>query len=1012
MYSKKKLFCTLMLLGGTICVSPAAQALTRTIAEQGDAVDGNTADKRAAVSGKVFDEKGEPIIGAVVSVKGGNSRAITDTDGCFTLENVNGGVTVEVTYLGFKPQTVVVSNGQTITMGEDNKQLSEVVVVGYGHMQRKDVTSSITTIKSKDLNVGVYQSPAQLLQGKVPGLAITTSSNPNATPDVILRGASTLRTGAAMQPYYVIDGVPGLDISLVSPDDIETIDVLRDASATAIYGSKAANGVILITTKHGVAGQTKVNYSAYVALDRVAKNLKMMSPDTYRELVQSNGLSLDPTDDLGKDTNWQSEVQRTGVSHNHNVAISGGHGKTSYNASLNYFNNQGVIKGDDLTRYTGRAFVTTSALNDRLDLSFNIGASVTEQNQVPDYADGASVYDAMNYYLPFSPVKNEDGTWFEHASRTQYYNPVALIEENTNYTKTKRLQASAKAKLLLLPGLNYNMQISYNNEQVNNSMYLSSNSLLAAGMNGEAQRSSVENESKVMEMYFDYNHTFGKLHKIGLMAGYSWQEDNSNDGFQLRAYNFYSDKLKWHNLGMANSIDKSADGMGNYNMSTLRMISFYARANYSYDSRYLLQATVRRDGSSAFGKNNRWATFPSVSAAWRLSEENFIKNLNVFDDLKLRVGYGVSGNSLGFDAFTAQQVYGQTGWFTNSEGQLVHTIGATRNANPNLKWERTGMFNVGIDFGFFNNRLTGTLEYYDKRTKDLIYDYDVSTTAYIYNKLTANVGEISNKGVELTITAIPVQTKDMSWTTSLNLSHNKNVVEKLSNQAFSVDYIETANLSGAGQSNIYSQRIMEGHPIGQFYTWEWAGYNDKGVSQFYVHDPITGERTGETTTTPKKTDQTCTGSAQPKLTLGWNNTISYKNFTLTAFLQGTFGNKIMNASRARLSNVADAGVRNWLASFANTDKATDFNSHYLSNRYLENGSYLRLSSLSLGYKFGNIGKWVKDLQVSLTCNNVFTITNYSGIDPEVSLGGLTPGIDNRRTYPRTRTYMVGMNVNF
>lgn len=1001
-----------MIASGAIWLSPATLALAKSPVVQGDGVEGTAVVKHTTMSGKVIDEKGEPVMGAIVSVRGGNSRAITDQDGHFTLKNVRDGAMAEVTYLGFKPKTVTISDGQTITLGEDNMLLNEVVVVGYGHMQRKDVTSSITTIKSKDLNVGVYQSPAQLLQGKVPGLAITTSSNPNATPDVILRGASTLRTGAAMQPYYVIDGVPGLDISLVSPDDIETIDVLRDASATAIYGSKAANGVILITTKHGVAGQTKVSYSAYVAFDRVAKNLKMMSSDTYRDIVQRNGLSIDPTDDLGQNTDWQSEVQRTGVSHNHNVAISGGHGKTSYNASLNYFNNQGVIKGDDLTRYTGRALVSTSALNDRLDLTFNIGASMTEQNQVPDYADGASVYDAMNYYLPFSPVRNSDGTWFEHASRTQFYNPVALIEENTNFTKTKRLQASAKAKLLILPGLDYNMQISYNNEQVNNSMYLSSNSLLAAGMNGEAQRSSVEAESKVMEMYLNYDHTFGKLHKLGLMAGYSWQEDNSNDGFQLRAYDFYSDALKWHNMGMANSIDKSADGLGDYNMSTLRMISFYARANYSFDSRYLLQATVRRDGSSAFGANNRWATFPSVSAAWRLSEEAFVKKLNVFDDLKLRIGYGVSGNSLGFDAFTARQVYGQTGWFSNSEGKQVHTIGATRNANPDLKWERTGMFNIGIDFGFFNNRLTGTLEYYDKRTKDLIYDYDVSTTAYIYNKLTANVGEISNKGVELTITAIPVQTKDVSWTTSLNLSHNKNVVEKLSNQAFSVDYIETANLSGAGQSNIYSQRIMEGHPIGQFYTWEWAGYNDKGVSQFYVHDPETGERTGETTTTPTKTDQTCTGSAQPKLTLGWSNTVSYKNFTLTAFFQGTFGNKIMNASRARLSNVADAGVRNWIASFADTDKATDFNSHYLSDRYLENGSYLRLSTLSLGYDFGNIGKWVKDLQVSFTCNNVFTITGYSGIDPEVSLGGLTPGIDNRRTYPRTRTYMIGMNLNF
>lgn len=879
-------------------------------------------------------------------------------------------------------------------------------------MRRKDVTSSITTVRSEDLNVGVYQSPAQLLQGKVPGLQITTSSNPNASASVTLRGASTLREGAAMEPYYVIDGVPGMDISLIAPDDIESIDVLRDASATAIYGSKAANGVILVTTKKGKAGQTSVNYSGYVAFDQVSKNLDMMSADAYRDFVLGNGLSVDPTDDLGYDTDWQKEVQRTAVSHNHNVSISGGAGKTTYNASINYFNNQGVIKGDDLERFMGRAYVGTTALNDRLDLSFNVNASITEQNQVPDYTDGASVYDAMNYYLPYSPVRNEDGSWFEHSSRTQYYNPVALIEENTNYTKSQRIQATAKAGLEIVKDLKYNLMLSYENEQINNNQYNTSNSLLATGMNGQAQRSSVQNESKVMEMYLNYDHTFGGKHKLGLMAGYSWQEDNTNDGFQLRAYDFISDDLTYHNLGMANSIDRTEDGLGDYNLSTLRMISFYARANYSFDGKYLLQATVRRDGSSAFGENNRWATFPSISAAWRLVDEEFIKNLNVFDDLKFRVGYGVSGNSLGFDAFTARRRYGVTGWYTNSAGNEAHTIGALQNANPDLKWERTSMFNIGLDFGFFDNRLTGTIEYYDKRTKDLIYPYAVSTTEYIYNTLTANVGEISNKGIEITINAIPVKTKDFQWSTSLNLSHNKNVVEKLSNRAFSVDYIDLADLGGAGQSNCYQQRIMEGHPIGQFYTWEWAGYNDDGVSVFYVHDVETGERTGETTTAPERKDRACTGSAQPKLTMGWSNTLTYKRFALTAFFQGTFGNKIMNATKARLSNVADAGIRNWVNSYAEENLATDYNSHYLSDRYLEDGSYLRLSTLSLSYDFGKIGNWINDLRLSFTCNNVFTITGYSGIDPEVSLGGLTPGIDNRRTYPRTRSYMIGLNLNF
>lgn len=963
------------------------------------------------VAGTVKDEAGLPVIGANISIEGSNSGAITDIDGNFNLIGVNPDAQVFVSYIGYQ---IVKSKAQplmAIVLKEDNAILNEVVVIGYGNMTRKDVTSSITSIKADNLNMGVYSSPAQLLQGKVPGLTITQSSDPNASPSITLRGASTLRTGAAMEPYYVVDGVPGISLAMIAPDDIESIDVLRDASATAIYGSKAANGVIIVTTKRGKTGQASVNYSGYVAIDKVSKSWDMMNGDEYRAYVVDNGFSLDPYDDQGANTNWQKEVQRTGISTNHNVSIVGGSEKTTYNASINYMKNEGVIKGTDLERYIGRAFVETKTLNDRLKLSFNLNASVTKQNGVPAEGQGISVYDAMCYYLPISPVKNEDGSWFEYPARSQYCNPVSLIEENTNFTKSKRIQTNAKASYLILPNLTYDIDLSYQNEQYNYNQYNSSKSMMAVGMNGKATRASVENEKKTMEMYFNYSKTFNEIHKVGAMIGYSWEESNNNDGFQASTYNYFSDDLSYHNLGMANSVD--LNGFGNWNLSTLRMISFFGRANYSYASKYLFQATFRRDGSSAFGENNRWATFPSASVAWRASEESFIKNLNVFDDLKIRAGYGVSGNSLGFDVFTATPVYGATGWFTNASGKMVHTLGATRNANADLKWERTSMFNIGLDLAFFNNRLSGTIEYYNKNTKDLIYDYPVSSTQYPYGYLTTNVGEINNKGIELTINVTPIKTKDFTWNTSINLSHNKNVVEKISNAEFSVDYIDLADLDAAGQSGKKQQRIMEGHPIGQFYTWEWAGYNENGVSVFYIHDPETGERTGATTTTPSETDRTSTGSAQPKLNFGWNNSFSYKKFTLTAFLQGLSGNKIMNATRARYSNVqGNAGNKNLLRSVVNTEKVTDYNSHILSDRYLEDGDYLRLSTLSLAYDFGKVGNWVRNLRLYATCNNVFVLTSYKGIDPEVSLGGLTPGIDNRQTYPRTRTFMLGANINF
>lgn len=1021
-----------------IVLSKNAKQSAALIAE---AIKSTQQQQGKTVTGTVIDELGEPVIGANIIEKGTSNGTVTDYNGSFSL-NVEEGAVLHVSYIGYLAQEIstVGRTSVNITLMEDMKALDEVVVIGYGSLTRKDVTSSITTVKSDKLNTGVYSDPAQLLQGKVPGLIITQSANPNGAPSITLRGASTFRSGAAQEPYYVIDGIPGMSLALISPDDIESIDVLRDATATAIYGSKAANGVIIVNTKKGREGHTSINYSAYVASDNILKNLDVMSGSELRSYAGKNNITL--INDLGADTNWQKEVQRTGLSHNHNVSISGGSKQVSYNSSINYLERQGVIKGTDMDRLIGRAFLEAKSLNDRLTLSFNVNTSITNRRNVPFDTQGQSVLDAMSYYSPLVPVRNEDGGWYENSGISQNYNPVALINENIYDTESKQIQGNAKASLEIVEGLLYNMSMAYQDEQYLFSNYNTTNSLIALGMNGRADRSTVNNKKKVLETYLNFDRTFSDVHKLGLMGGYSWEEGNDNDGFKLTTYNFYNDALTYYNLGMGNNIDINGLGLGDgrYMLSTLRMISFYGRANYSFNSKYMLQATVRRDGSSAFGKNNRWATFPSASLAWRLSEENFIKDFNVFDDLKLRAGYGVSGNSLGFDVFTATQVYGATGWFDyispSGESNLVHMLGPTRNANPDLKWERTGMFNIGIDFSFLNSRLSGTVEYYDKRTKDLIADYQVSTTRYPLNWLTTNVGEISNKGVELNLNIVPVKTNDFFWETSLNLSHNKNKVEKLSNETYSVDYFDRANLDAAGFATATQQRVMEGYPIGQFYTWQWAGYNE-GVSHFYVYGEgnlkdIYGDdfatkvkkqadgryinnETGElvTTSKPLYDDRTATGSAQPKLALGWNNTLTYKNWTMTAFFQGFFGHKIMNGTRAYLSNYANVGNgKNVLASMAEDNLATDFNSHAPSDRYLERGDYLRLSTLTLGYNFNLNSDLVKGLRVFATCNNLFTITGYKGVDPEVSLGGMEPGIDNRQTYPRTRTLMLGVNVNF
>lgn len=537
------------------------------------------------VTGVVTDKTGEPLIGVNVLEKGTTNGTVTDIDGKFTVDMPQG-KTLVFSFIGFVTQEIkVTSNVVNVVLNEDTKTLDEVVVIGYGSMTRKDVTSSITTVKAEDLNVGVYTSPAQLLQGKVPGLTIANTSDPNGSPSISLRGASSLRSGEAMEPYYVIDGVPGVSLSLVAPEDIESIDVLRDASATAIYGSKAANGVIIVTTKKGNKnGKTNVSYSGYVAWDKTMKTLDMMTADEVLAYADANDLDLSGYYDVNNpaNTDWQSEVLRTGFSHNHNISINGGNEKTSYNASLNFLERQGTVRGTGMDRLTARSFLQTKAFDDRLDISISLNGSITNNENGPASNEGRSALDAMNYYLPLNPVKNEDGTWYGRTT-SQYYNPASLINEDRYETTQKLLQGVAKATLHICDGLDWNLNLSYQNEQYLYNNYHSSKSQIVdyASRNGQAERSTAENIKKQMETYINWDHTFNDVHKVGVMLGYSWEQADNNNGFGLIAYNFYNDALSYYNMALANSV--SMDDISNINsgylLSTLRMISYYGRIN-------------------------------------------------------------------------------------------------------------------------------------------------------------------------------------------------------------------------------------------------------------------------------------------------------------------------------------------------------------------------------------------------------------------------------------------------
>ena len=989
------------------------------------------AQAQNVVSGTVVDETDEPLIGASVVVAGSQTGATTDIDGNFRIQ-AKKGQSLRVSYIGYVTQEVKVTGDNLhIVLKENSELLNEVVVVGYGTMKRKDVTGSITTVNAKDLNIGAYTEPGQLLQGKVPGLVVVQTSDPNeATNTMTLRGASTLNGSTA--PLYVVDGIPGVDINLISPQDIESIDVLRDASATAIYGSKAANGVIIVTTKRGADGPARVTYSGYVSWEKIVNDHKMMTGDQLRAYAEE--LGVEPKGDAGANTNWQKEVQRTGFAHNHNLSITGGGKVTSYTASINYIERDGVIRGAGNNLFTARGYVESKILKDRLTIGVGLNGNVRHEWGVPRDGLGKSVYSQMYTYTPCVPVMDETtGTWYNTADYntiTQSYNPLSLIYEDASRRTLKRYQVTGKAGLKIIEGLFLNANFSYMTTSNEFRAYHSHKSQTLGSRNGEVERSYSTNYHKLMEIYANYDKEFGTDHKLALMAGYSWEQNDTDDGFGARGYDFYNDDLWWNNIGAANKWD--TDPVWGHGALTKRMISFYGRANYSFKSKYLIQAAVRRDGASNFGANNRWATFPSASIAWRLSEESFIKDLGVFNDLKIRAGWGQSGNSAGFDANAARFFYSVGGRFEYvDENGNVHSykeVHAARNVNDDLKWETTTMLNIGLDFAFFNGRLNGTIEYYDKDTKDMIWDYAVSTTIYPVGNLTANVGRMSNRGVEVTINAVPVQSRDWNWSTSLNFSHNQNKIKSVSDpsrgfNAGILDQYYNPNLPGASGAHI--QRIIEGQPIGTFYTWEWAGYNEKGNSCFYVYDKtredVYGERLRDengnfvTTEMPEDKDRVIVGCAQPKLTMGWNNTITFKNWDLNLFFTGVFGQKIFNEPKAALGYLGDVSQgKNILVDAPNYQRAGDSYSSMPSDRWLEDGSYFKLATATLGYTFRNcFNGWLNDLRLYVSANNVFTITGYSGRDPEICLSGLTPGVDDRRLqFPRARQVMVGATINF
>ncbi|WP_420150453.1 SusC/RagA family TonB-linked outer membrane protein [Spirosoma sp.] len=976
------------------------------------------------VSGRVTGEKGEALPGVNIVVKGAIRGTNTDGEGRYQLNIPNGEAVLVFSFVGYASQEIPVGNRTTLDVQllPDNKSLNEVVVVGYGTQSRRNLTSAISTIKPEELNRGAISDVGQLLQGKVPGLNISANGDPNAPAAVVLRGASTINSSQG--PFYVIDGVPGADISIIAPDDIASIDVLKDAAATAIYGNRAANGVIMVTTKRGKKGQMQIGYSGYVGFETVSSKLDMMDATQLRDFLTKNGQSFSPIDDKGANTNWQDAVQKSSAtSHNHNLSISGGTEHSTYSASINYLDKQGILLGSSLQRVIARLAVEQYAFNDKVRFGLNVTNSNSNANNTPMRNN---VLLQMINHLPVSPVTNPDGTYFENFQNTGYFNPVAMINNAKDNTKYNNLVGSFTAHAQLPFGLSYDLNLSYQNNtslhgEAYGSYYTQYNSanfynnpdppavhtLVNFGTNGSALRNTYQTTRSVLETFLTWDKSFGD-HTINAVLGYSWQGTVAGDGFQTSSTNFPVDNIGYNNFVLSNPyavssyrINFGADGV----YQETRLISDFARLNYNYKDKYLLQGSIRRDGSSVFGTNNQWGYFPAGSIAWRVNQEGFMQNQNLFNDLKLRASYGVTGNSSGFNAYTAQVISGSLGTYYYN-GVQTAAYGPTQAANPDLRWEKTATANIGLDFTVLKGKLSGTLEWYNKETTGMIYSYRVNPVLVPAGSIIANGGNMSNKGVEVSLSATPVRTTNFSWTTGLNLAHNTNKISSLTNPLFvGGDSVRTTQPEGNGQTGSTLQILKAGKPLGQFFTLEYAGKNDKGVSQYL-------DRNGNLTTTPViGADYKYLGSPQPKLLAGWTNTLRYKNFDLNVFFRGVFGNKIFNATRADLFRPSTAQFTNILVDVA-SETAADVNSYKYSSRFIEDGSYVRLDNATLGYNVKNTGQYVKALRVYASVNNAFVITNYKGIDPEVNQGGIAPGVDSNNFYPKTRTILVGVNVSF
>ena len=947
--------------------------------------------QQKTVTGRITDENGAAFAGVNVLEKNTTNGVISGADGRYTITVASSGTTLVFSFIGYNSQEVAVGSQTSIdiSLAQSVTGLDEIVVVGYGTQQKRAISGSVTKVAEKDFNAGITRTAADFIQGKVAGLTITTASGDvTSQQSMRLRGTSSL-TGSS-EPFVVIDGVPGLSLNSVAPQDIESISVLKDASASAIYGSRSASGVILITTKKGLQNKTTVDYNGYVAFDVLSNKPDVLTADEYRKWATDNNVNISVFD-KGANTDWFDEISRTGISQNHDFSVSGAGASNSYRVSVSYLDQEGVMIDNYQNRLNTRFSLNQKALDNRLDL--NISGGLNQR----DY-QATTTYNFVLAYnvVPTIPVKYEDGTWWDSDEYDQG-NPVRNMEYNMAPRKESLIFVNGKADLKIMNGLTAGINFYKERNSYDASNYSDSRTRQGRASNGTASRSSSTSDKNLLETTINYAKKFG-IHDVNVLGGYSYEDYYTQSAFAQNRF-FVTNLFGANNLGAGEQLLTGDVSSG---ASMYKLISFFGRVNYSLADRYIISASLRRDGSSKFGPNNKWGTFPSVSAAWRLIDESFMQGVKGWmDELKIRVGYGVSGNQSGLASYQSLALYGTSGqYFDNGAWRTAYAV--SQNPNPDLKWETTSMFNIGADFSFWNARLNGTIEYYSKLTEDLLYNYPVPVPPYLYSTIAANVGSMSNKGVELTLSGDVVRTNDWRWTLSVNAAHNENKIESLSNDEFTTSSIKTGSAWVRGGSTNTTHIIQEGYQVGQFFGPECLGIDADG--KYIINDMIDGIA-GVTSA-----DYTYIGQAQPKLTYGINSTTTYKNFELNLFFRGVYGNDVLNFSKMSYANLQWLPGANVLSTALTMGLKQ---SPYYNSYYIEDGSFARLDNMTLAYSIlpkDMLG--VSKIRFYATLHNLLTITKYKGVDPEVPMSGLDPGVEGREYYPKTRTYMLGINVTF